>query len=594
MAEWIDRIPQRQPYTGFEFFCDYGKQFQENIGIHSSQLHFYRVSDGNRYNEDMSAAFQDKTVQAPGRDGTFYFGTNYTSRTFNIQIAFDSMTEDDIHEFKRIFAAKQEGDLIFDETPYKQYHVKIQNPPQIKYIVFEDVNDSNGPSKLIHTADLDSNEVSDESWRQNGRTYKGEGTIQFVAYYPFAIERYGKYKYLADYCDGTNMITNPYKDKDKISRSGVNYVVIKDDSTNFDTLRITADSGARPTQSYFYFSEFNSVVLKANTTYYLNRPRKSGINFALNYRKLNKQGNNVSARAITAYGSPNVASWVSYSTDKDMRVYGVVTVASTSDTEAASFTTDFFPVLVQSDTTPTIDMTNMTALHNAYGIGLYNGNPLPLSFDFNTWKDASNMAKQQADTDTFDNNMAFDTPITISSPEEDSLGNIIFQKYETVAKVVNAGEVDSDVVFYFAISSTAQNRHPSSIRLMKRYTGNNDYYDNTETIFQNVDVIYFNNKITGLDGDTYIRYNSKTNLLEGGIWTTDTMTLNSYFKPSGNIYNRYITSGNFFKIPAYEPGAIYYICAMPVLSSAEASSASETLANLRSLDRFIEYHHVWY
>ena len=126
MAEWMGRDRKYQEFVGFEF-----------NGIHSSQLNLYRVSDGSRYNEDMSAAFQDKTVQAPGRDGTFYFGTNYTSRTFNIQIAFDSMTEDDMHEFRRIFAAKQEGYLTFDEINYKKYKVKIQTPPQLKYICFD-------------------------------------------------------------------------------------------------------------------------------------------------------------------------------------------------------------------------------------------------------------------------------------------------------------------------------------------------------------------------------------------------------------------------------------------------------------------------
>ena len=114
MAEWIERPRVYQPYTGFSFICDYGAKHDEDIEIHSSQLNLYRVSDGSRYNEDMSAAFQDKTVQAPGRDGTFYFGTNYTQRTFNIQIAFDSMTEDDMHEFRRIFAAKEEGYFISD------------------------------------------------------------------------------------------------------------------------------------------------------------------------------------------------------------------------------------------------------------------------------------------------------------------------------------------------------------------------------------------------------------------------------------------------------------------------------------------------
>lgn len=128
-------------------------------GKKSEDLGIKRVSDGSRYNEDLFGAFQDTTVQVPGGDGLYYFRTNFTQRTFNINIAFDKITESQFIELRRAFAPNLMGPLVFDERPYKAYSVKVQSPPQFKYLCFE----------------------------ENGkRVYKGEGTIIFVSYYPYA------------------------------------------------------------------------------------------------------------------------------------------------------------------------------------------------------------------------------------------------------------------------------------------------------------------------------------------------------------------------------------------------------------------------
>lgn len=128
-------------------------------GYNSKNLGIYRVSDGNRYNDNLYGSFQDTTVQIPGGDGLYYFRTNYTSRVFNISIAFDSLTDAQLRDLRKIFAANEMGPLIFDEWDYKAYSVKVQSPPQLKYICF----DENG-----------------------NRIYKGEGTINFISYFPYA------------------------------------------------------------------------------------------------------------------------------------------------------------------------------------------------------------------------------------------------------------------------------------------------------------------------------------------------------------------------------------------------------------------------
>ena len=140
-------IALKGDFIGFSF----NEHRSESLGI-------VRVSDGSRYNEDLVPTTQDKTVQVPGGDGFYYFGSDYTQRQFNINIAFDELTEKQFRELQQVFGTKELGKLVFDERPYKYYMVK-SGKPQLKYICFG---------------------------KDGERIYKGEGTLTFTAYYPFA------------------------------------------------------------------------------------------------------------------------------------------------------------------------------------------------------------------------------------------------------------------------------------------------------------------------------------------------------------------------------------------------------------------------
>lgn len=129
-------------------------------GKHSSELGIVRTSDGSRFNESLLPVISDKTVQVPGADGMYYFGSNYTHKVFDISFAFDSLTEKQVQELKRWLGDKKIHDLIFDEVPYKAYKAKITGSATIKYIPFAE--------------------------GESNRVYKGEGNIQFTAYDPFA------------------------------------------------------------------------------------------------------------------------------------------------------------------------------------------------------------------------------------------------------------------------------------------------------------------------------------------------------------------------------------------------------------------------
>ena len=150
------RLDFKGDYMGFSF----GYQADGKTRMHSSDLGIVRVSDGSRFNENLLPTMQDKTVQVPGGDGMYYFGGYYTQRQFNVNFAFDSLTEEQIAKIKRVFGDKGIHDLVFDEAPYKIYSAKVTGTATIKYIPFKEGS--------------------------TDRLYKGEGSIQFTCYYPFA------------------------------------------------------------------------------------------------------------------------------------------------------------------------------------------------------------------------------------------------------------------------------------------------------------------------------------------------------------------------------------------------------------------------
>ena len=126
---------------------------------HSYNINITRISSNDRYQDILLPNFTDSTVQVPGGDGTYYFDTYYTQKPITIDFAFDELYDEDLRKLRQMFSIKGIQPLIFDEFPYKQYMVKCVQPPQLKYLCFD---------------------------YQERRIYKGEGSVQFVAYYPFA------------------------------------------------------------------------------------------------------------------------------------------------------------------------------------------------------------------------------------------------------------------------------------------------------------------------------------------------------------------------------------------------------------------------
>lgn len=207
-----------------------GFQFGE---YHSHDLGLLRVSDGSRYNDVSVPNFTDTTTKIPGGDGTYYWDSFYTQRTFNIQCAFDNLNEAQIRKIRQVFDGKVEDWLTFDEIPFKKYRVKLQSPPQMKYIAFGE-----GPTN---------------------RTYKGELTLQFISYTPYAINTF-KYLDQANYTTSAGVST-AYPNKGewsgsvKLVNSNNSYI----SSTATNTFYVY-NPGDMPTDSLITFAAPSSAA----------------------------------------------------------------------------------------------------------------------------------------------------------------------------------------------------------------------------------------------------------------------------------------------------------------------------------------------
>ena len=183
-------------------------------GVHSSDLGITRVSGGDRYDEALHPEIKDRTAEVPGLNGEYYFGSDYGTKEFDIEFAFDSLTEAQFRTLRKVFGTKEIKQLVFDERPYKYYMAKIANPVELSYVCFNEpikrkfseVNNvgtlSPGtelpgstlvelPDGVRMVDDGEGNRVREkvDPWvYQEGaeRIYKGEGNITFVCYYPFA------------------------------------------------------------------------------------------------------------------------------------------------------------------------------------------------------------------------------------------------------------------------------------------------------------------------------------------------------------------------------------------------------------------------
>lgn len=127
----------------------------------SKEIGIYRIIN-NRHSIELAPPMNDITADIPGGDGQYYFGTFHKPKVFNIDFAFDKLTESGLITLKKAFRGKGLEELRFAERENVVYMAKVTGSPAIKVIPFD----------------------------ENGDTiYKGEGNVQFTAYWPYARDK---------------------------------------------------------------------------------------------------------------------------------------------------------------------------------------------------------------------------------------------------------------------------------------------------------------------------------------------------------------------------------------------------------------------
>lgn len=114
-----------------------------------------RVSSSNRYSENLNPPMTEKTIKKPGEDGQYYFSTDLGATNHSINVAFDSLSEEQLRQLKQIQSSKSFWRLTYDNVPYKYYNVKPTGTSKLSYVPF---------------------------LKDGVRKYKGEGTLEFVCY----------------------------------------------------------------------------------------------------------------------------------------------------------------------------------------------------------------------------------------------------------------------------------------------------------------------------------------------------------------------------------------------------------------------------
>ena len=165
-------------FTGFTFG-----------GHNTADLGITRVSGGDRYDEELHPEIKDRTAEVPGLNGEYYFGSDYGTKTFDIDIAFDHLTEEQFRKLRQVFGTKKIQKLIFDERPYKYYMAKIESPIELSYVCFDEEDYTWEKIQTEYNEYVQGVSGDFEYKKYNGkfrRIYKGEGKISLVCYFPFA------------------------------------------------------------------------------------------------------------------------------------------------------------------------------------------------------------------------------------------------------------------------------------------------------------------------------------------------------------------------------------------------------------------------
>ena len=172
----------RGDFTGFQF----GNYHTKDLGI-------VRVSGGDRYEEQLHPEIKDITAEVPGMDGQYFFGSTYGTKTFDLELAFDSLTEVQFRQLRQAFGTRKIEKLIFDEEPYKYYLAKLESPIELSYVCFDEPkrrivgteeNDKRYGVRVVNRIPI-TEVIVDEDTQEEIEVETGEYELQYQRIYPY-------------------------------------------------------------------------------------------------------------------------------------------------------------------------------------------------------------------------------------------------------------------------------------------------------------------------------------------------------------------------------------------------------------------------
>lgn len=154
------RLPHM--YRSFISFS-YGGKWIEDFGL-------VAVTDGDRLSHAIYADFTDITHDPEVYDGQHYWDTHLKANAWDLKLATDGITERQLDEFRRWFAAGKIRELILAEHPNRGIMARVSAAPSYSMLPFEEDVEMTLARTTVKTKTT---------------LYKGEITLSFVMDDPY-------------------------------------------------------------------------------------------------------------------------------------------------------------------------------------------------------------------------------------------------------------------------------------------------------------------------------------------------------------------------------------------------------------------------
>lgn len=131
-------------------------------GKWASEMNLKAVSSGDRYSPPMFGSVNPNIATMVGKEGIYKWNTQIGEKIFNISVAYDNITMEDLRKIAEWLNPFTIGKLVFKEQPYKYYWASLNSEPQISYVPFK----------------TEEKEINGVKFKQG--IFKGELSLSFV------------------------------------------------------------------------------------------------------------------------------------------------------------------------------------------------------------------------------------------------------------------------------------------------------------------------------------------------------------------------------------------------------------------------------